>query len=512
MSSHTKAPRNKAGHGMFVKKAKPGQPNTDWGFEDDPEPHKLEKDGKTLKKSAVKEETLGEEEYDRIRDKWLEREGSSGTGSFSSSRRAAATRTSSHAVHVNGKKWKSFGSKGHATAVANKITAKNPTKKVSVHAESVEESSQMQESSHDKKEIKIVTKTKAPLKPEAQAHKDKVANMWANRKKRWDSWKKENPGEAAALASKKANMRALTKKLTKKEDVQLEGVSGLTPEDRARKERAALYTQKHGFKKLGAVNQGASKEKTYPSDAARMRAHRFAKEELLHDLISSLAEAIISANNGPKKAHSAEIMAQVAKDMAKRKAAHNKMLKGVKKEVDAQTKGKKPVTIHDPMDESALVELKRSTMASYVKKSIKSKERHAQQADTADYFGRIDDKKSERKIVRKRGKGIARALKKLAKEEVVVEGNPVNKAARNNHDVAIGKSAMQKTHMKAAANSGLLASVPAQKQAGRIASKMTGGGVGLSSKYKMKYFHQTAAGRSHMLRTGGAPVTKKSAS
>jgi hypothetical protein len=40
-----------------------------------------------------------------------------------------------HAVHINGKKWKSFSSHSHASAVAKKIGAKGGNKKVTVHKE-----------------------------------------------------------------------------------------------------------------------------------------------------------------------------------------------------------------------------------------------------------------------------------------------------------------------------------------------------------------------------------------
>lgn len=46
-----------------------------------------------------------------------------------------ASSNSSHAVHINGKKWKSFSSHAHASAVAKKIEAKGGNKKITVHKE-----------------------------------------------------------------------------------------------------------------------------------------------------------------------------------------------------------------------------------------------------------------------------------------------------------------------------------------------------------------------------------------
>jgi Protein of unknown function (DUF5661) len=150
-------------------------------------------------------------------------------------------------------------------------------------------------------------------------------------------------------------------------------------------------------------------------------------------------EAYISPK-GPKTPHSPEIMAQVAKDMAKRKAAHDAMLKDVKKTVNSWSKKNKPEPIIDPHD---------------------------------------------------------------LKDSFVAEGNVVNKAARNNHDIDVGKKAMQGTHMQTAANSGLLASIPSIKKAGRSVSKDRGYGPGLSKSYKKKRYYDTAAGRSYMRRSGG---------
>ena len=66
-----------------------------------------------------------------------------------------------------------------------------------------------------------------------------------------------------------------------------------------------------------------------------------------------LAKEAVIYPKGPKQPLSPEIQAQVKADMAKRKAAHHKLLKGVKKEVDKQIKSRKPIhIIRDPMDES----------------------------------------------------------------------------------------------------------------------------------------------------------------
>lgn len=56
-----------------------------------------------------------------------------GDPKYSGTKEASA---SAHAVHIDGKKWKTFGSHSHASAVAKKLEAKG--KKVTVHKEEVE--------------------------------------------------------------------------------------------------------------------------------------------------------------------------------------------------------------------------------------------------------------------------------------------------------------------------------------------------------------------------------------
>lgn len=51
-------------------------------------------------------------------------------------RKYAPTKQEPHAVHIGGKKWKSFGSQAHASAVAKKLEAKG--KKATVHKEEVQ--------------------------------------------------------------------------------------------------------------------------------------------------------------------------------------------------------------------------------------------------------------------------------------------------------------------------------------------------------------------------------------
>jgi len=83
-------------------------------------------------------EKIDEEEYDSIRDRHAER----GTweaakrnyqrSSYYASKRRSSN-SGSHSVHINGKKWKSFSSHGHASNVAKKIQSKGGNRKITVH-------------------------------------------------------------------------------------------------------------------------------------------------------------------------------------------------------------------------------------------------------------------------------------------------------------------------------------------------------------------------------------------
>ena len=79
-----------------------------------------------------------------------------------------ASANSSHAVHINGKKWKSFGSQSHAQNVANKI------KGATVHKEEVE----IDEGSgpKEKQTSKYVDRTSAESKAKVQAAKDRMVS------------------------------------------------------------------------------------------------------------------------------------------------------------------------------------------------------------------------------------------------------------------------------------------------------------------------------------------------
>jgi hypothetical protein len=119
---HAKRARIKAGSGEKMRKP---------GSEGAPT--------KAALKAAQNEETILEYEIDHdgkgnYRDdegnEWNSKSKNAPRGSFA--RKHTITSDSSHAVHINGKKWKSFGSQSHAQNVANKI------KGATVHKEEVE--------------------------------------------------------------------------------------------------------------------------------------------------------------------------------------------------------------------------------------------------------------------------------------------------------------------------------------------------------------------------------------
>lgn len=74
-------------------------------------------------KDLIKEYEIHHDGKGNYRDdegnEWTSRTGSAHRSSFG--RRHTITSDSPHAVHINGKKWKTFGSQSHAQNVANKI-------------------------------------------------------------------------------------------------------------------------------------------------------------------------------------------------------------------------------------------------------------------------------------------------------------------------------------------------------------------------------------------------------
>jgi hypothetical protein len=105
-----------------------------------------ESKGKKMAKNFMKmkesNEVLGEEEYDYYRD--YKAGGASyddyktATRNFQSRQKKLYTKKPAevkepHSVHINGKKWKSFSSHGHASNVAKKLSAKGGSKKFTVH-------------------------------------------------------------------------------------------------------------------------------------------------------------------------------------------------------------------------------------------------------------------------------------------------------------------------------------------------------------------------------------------
>jgi len=101
-----------------------------------------------LSKSAYEEternteNSLSEEDYDRARDAKFSDDAPEYR--YKKTRKPHLRRTpqssgsGSHAVHVDGKKWKSFSSAKHATNVALKLQAKDKNKKFSIHKEETE--------------------------------------------------------------------------------------------------------------------------------------------------------------------------------------------------------------------------------------------------------------------------------------------------------------------------------------------------------------------------------------
>lgn len=98
------------------------------------------------KKKGMKEnaEVLGEEEYDYYRDykhggatydeyKSAVRNFQNTQKKYYRPKPKAPEVKEPHSVHINGKKWKSFSSHGHASNVAKKLAAKGGSKKFTVH-------------------------------------------------------------------------------------------------------------------------------------------------------------------------------------------------------------------------------------------------------------------------------------------------------------------------------------------------------------------------------------------
>lgn len=83
-----------------------------------------------------------------------------------------------HAVHIDGKKWKTFSSHGHATNVGKKISAKDSSKKITIHKEEVEhiDEKQLSPSASLKREVIKMTHGSKP------GHTDSVKKkVWFKR-------------------------------------------------------------------------------------------------------------------------------------------------------------------------------------------------------------------------------------------------------------------------------------------------------------------------------------------
>ena len=99
-------------------------------------------------------------------------------------KKSAPDKSGPHAVHIDGKKWKSFSSHSHATNVGNKLA--NKGKKVSVHKEEVEQISEAPRKSPRTKfanRLKSITQRLDAAVAKNKAASDAAAEKRASEKK-----------------------------------------------------------------------------------------------------------------------------------------------------------------------------------------------------------------------------------------------------------------------------------------------------------------------------------------
>ena len=246
----------------------------------------------------------------------------------------------------------------------------------------------------------IGTGTHGRMKEEAHPSKD-TEHFWfkqartrvaaRDRKEREDFMQKHLSGEKPKIKSSDAAHGRASERAWAKEEVVVEwagkktGRSGppptpntlyvqkhvtrsITKQDSKGKVTHVLHAQNHPVHpdvKMSQKNQNKMRDAGAKAGARYNKINRArlaaAKEEFI-------PEAVFP--KGPKQPHSPEIMAQVAKDMAKRKQANHALIKSVKKEVNSWVKKRKGISVvRDPMDEERKATFKNSFVKSGFRKT-----------------------------------------------------------------------------------------------------------------------------------------------